>query len=46
MQKDQKIKNVFLNLRKTIPLVSLFTMKQFLEVDNKVILLSNNWIWY
>jgi hypothetical protein len=27
-------------------LVSLFTMKQFMEVDNEVNLLSNSWIWY
>jgi hypothetical protein len=27
-------------------LVSLFTMKHFLEVDDEVILLSNGWIWY
>jgi hypothetical protein len=32
-------------LRPKFPsLVSLFTMKQFMEVDNKVILLSNDWI--
>jgi hypothetical protein len=27
-------------------LVSLLTMKHFLEVDNEIILLSNGWIWY
>jgi hypothetical protein len=27
-------------------LVSLFSMKHFLEVDNKVFLLSKGWIWY
>ena len=27
-------------------LVSLFTMKHLMEVDNEVIFLSNNWIWY
>jgi hypothetical protein len=26
--------------------VSLFTMKYFMEIDNEVILLSNDWIWY
>jgi hypothetical protein len=36
----------FFNLSDLPLLVSVFSMKHFLEVDNEVFLLSNSWIWY